>query len=334
MRRRRKTGKPGRRLLPRAVNGLTDPFLDLLDPGRQATGPRWLFRLVLLLSFVMFWVAFGTAETTYDVEVTGRSPFLIIAVLVAGPLLFVLIRPLPALMFSTATAFLLGALLPVLRSAPWPWLIVQGLIIFVLLFATAVRRPLREVIAAWALVVLLFWWGLPRHEADGWAVGLSLIALFGVLIGRLLNTRRDLRAQTEVSESERAQRVVLEERARLARDLHDIVAHHMSLVVVQAETAQFRVPQLGEAARDELLSISETARSALTETRALLNVLRQENTETENAPQPGLHLLDDLVETTRRAGVQLEVRITGDLSVLREGRSLADNPSLFLLTLP
>ncbi|GAB3247189.1 sensor histidine kinase [Kineosporia babensis] len=312
--------RPGR--VRRALVGASDPFVHLLDPQHRNPGPRWLLLLVMLAAFAMFWIAFGTAGTTYDVGVTGYAPFVFVALLVAGPLLFVLTRPLQALMFSVATAFVLGVVLPDAADAPWPWLVVQGLIMFALLFATGIRRSLPEALGAWFLTVLLFWWGLPRAEADGWAVGLAIIVLFGVLTGRLVRARQELRVQTEVSESERALRRVLEERARLARDLHDIVAHHMSLVVVQAETAQYRVPGLGDAAREELLSISETARSALTETRGLLSVLRQENTQAENAPQPGLHLLDDLVESSRRAGVDLEVRITGDLGVLREGRSL------------
>ena len=313
--------EPGR--VRRVLAAGTDPLLDLLQPdGPRA--PRGLLRLLVLVTFGLFWIAFGSAETTYDIDATGRGPLFFVSILVCAPLLLAVARPLPALMFSAGTAFVLGALLPVLNSAPWPWLVVHGLILFALLFASCVRGSLREAAGAWLLVTVLFWWGVGGGPAgNGWAAGLASIALVGVLSGRLLRAGMALRAQTEVSESERARRVVLEERTRLARDLHDIVAHHMSLVVVQAETAQYRVPGLDQAARDEMQSISETARSALTETRALLAVLRQENAQPENAPQPGLHLLPELVETTRRAGVQLDAQITGDVGLLREGRSLA-----------
>ena len=118
-------------------------------------------------------------------------------------------------------------------------------------------------------------------------------------------------------------RLVLEERARIARDLHDIVAHHMSLVVVQAETAGYRHPDLTDSARAELDSISNSARAALAETRALLAVLRNEDDEAEHAPQPGLGQLAELVEGARRAGqhVAADVRLDGD--DLRPGTSLA-----------
>ncbi|GAA3592493.1 histidine kinase [Kineosporia mesophila] len=283
----------------------------------------WPEPVVLVATFVMFWIAFGTAETTYDIHATGRGPMFFVALIVAAPLAFAVTRPLPALMFSVATAFVLAFTLPVLSNAPWPWLIVQGLVIFALLFSTAAQRSVRDTLGAWVLTSSLFYWGVQPNARSGWVVGLGAIALFGVLTGRLLRARQDLQAQTQVSEEERARRRVLEERAQLARDLHDIVAHHMSLVVVQAETAQYRVPDLGDAARDELLSVAETARKALVETRSLLNVLRREDASAPQAPQPGLHLLPELVESTRRAGVELHADLAGDLETLREGQSLA-----------
>jgi signal transduction histidine kinase len=321
-RRRRGKEHPKRRLLRRGVVALTDPVVDAVA-GNQPVVHRWVIRLLLLVAFGVFWIAFGTAGLHYDTDATSQGAMFFVALPVAGPVLFAYTRPLPALLFSVASAFVLVVMLPEAPgSPPWPWPVVHGLVIFALLFATAARRSLAEAAGAWLMVSLLFFWGVPE-QAPGWTAGLGALTLTGVLTGRLLRVRRDLRAQTEVSESERARRLVLEERANLARDLHDIVAHHMSLVVVQAETAQYRVPDLQEAARAEMLSISQTARSALTETRALLAVLRQENTEIQDAPQPGLHLLEELVETTRRAGVDVEARITGDLNVLREGRSLA-----------
>ncbi|MBT0769301.1 sensor histidine kinase [Kineosporia sp. J2-2] len=309
--------------LARGLAALTDPLLDrLVDSGRRPAR-RWQLRLVLLVTVALYWIAFGTAQLTYDTRVAGTGPMFFVALVIALPFAFVLTRPMPALLFSVASAFVLALVLPQEQRAVWPWEVVQGLIVFVLLFATGVTRTVREGAVAWLLTSALFWWGLPPGERGGWAVGLGAILLIGVLTGRLLRTRQDLRRQTEVSEVERDRRIVLEERARLARDLHDIVAHHMSLVVVQAETAPYRVPEIGDAARDELLSISGTARSALAETRALLAVLRQENVEAEDAPQPGLHRLGELIETTRRAGVRLDVDISGDLDGLREGRSLA-----------
>jgi hypothetical protein len=82
-------------------------------------------------------------------------------------------------------------------------------------------------------------------------------------IGSRLRAQHSLATQTERAEAERAQRAVLEERTRMARELHDVVAHHMSLIAVRAETAPYRLPGLPESARDEFSSLSEVAREAL-----------------------------------------------------------------------
>jgi signal transduction histidine kinase len=184
-------------------------------------------------------------------------------------------------------------------------------------------ETLQRAIGAWLITASLFYWGVPSDIQGGWVVGVTVVALFGLLAGRLIRTSRALARQAEVSSLEKSRRVVLEERARIARDLHDIVAHHMSLVVVQTETAGYRVPDLSESARAELLSIGESARSALTETRALLAVLRQEGQAAEDAPQPGLVQVHELVEAAQRAGVRLKAEIHGELDGLRPGTSLA-----------
>jgi signal transduction histidine kinase len=173
------------------------------------------------------------------------------------------------------------------------------------------------------VTVALYVYGVPGEQAAGWTLGVTVVAVLGLLVGRLARTNRALAAQAEVSEAERERRVVLEERTRIARDLHDIVAHHMSLVVVQAETAPYRVGDLSDGARAELESISASARSALAETRALLAVLRQEGDAAEHAPQPGVGDLGPLLDGARRAGVPIteDVRVSGD--ELRPGTSLA-----------
>jgi len=99
---------------------------------------------------------------------------------------------------------------------------------------------------------------------------------------------------------------VLEERARIARELHDVVAHHMSLIAVRAETAPYRLPGLPEAARAEFGSLSEVAREALTEMRRLLGVLRNDQ-PAALAPQPQLADLPELIDAARQAGVSVEL---------------------------
>ncbi len=119
--------------------------------------------------------------------------------------------------------------------------------------------------------------------------------------------------QETISEAERSRRTLLEERARIARELHDVVAHHMSVITVQADSAPYRIPELPEAAREEFGSIAASARESLAEMRRLLSVLRSDGGEGERAPQPGLDRLQQLVEATVRAGVPAELRLAADL---------------------
>ena len=93
------------------------------------------------------------------------------------------------------------------------------------------------------------------------------------------------------------------ERARIARELHDVVAHHISMIAVQAETARLATPGMPPHGARQLLAIGDTARTALTEMRRLLGVLREDtDTDTTRQPQPGLHQLVELVDDARASG--------------------------------
>ncbi|MEU0570581.1 sensor histidine kinase, partial [Nonomuraea sp. NPDC005983] len=118
------------------------------------------------------------------------------------------------------------------------------------------------------------------------------------------------------------------ERARIARELHDVVAHHISMVAVQAETARLAIPGMPDAGAQRLLAIGDTARAALTEMRRLLGVLR-EDAETDAAdrqPQPGLRLreLNDLLDESRAAsGTGTRLILRGSPVTLDPGVELA-----------
>jgi signal transduction histidine kinase len=126
---------------------------------------------------------------------------------------------------------------------------------------------------------------------------------------------RALTIQTEQAQLARADRAVLAERTRIARELHDVVAHHMSMLVVQAETAPFRVAGLSEPARAEFASMSQTARAALAEMRQLLDVLRADQ-PTGRQPQPRLADVADLVDSVRSAGAQVGLTAPTEMSVV------------------
>jgi signal transduction histidine kinase len=115
----------------------------------------------------------------------------------------------------------------------------------------------------------------------------------------------------------------MEERARIARELHDVVAHHVSMVAVQAETARLTTPGMPEEDQERLLAIGDTAREALTEMRRLLGVLRADaDGDAERAPQPGLGHLTELLEDARAAGTSVRLTVSGAVAPLPAGVDL------------
>jgi signal transduction histidine kinase len=125
-----------------------------------------------------------------------------------------------------------------------------------------------------------------------------------------------------VAESRRDQ-AVMEERARIARELHDVVAHHISMIAVQAETARLTTPGMPDEGRSRLVAIGDTARDALDEMRRLLDVLRaRDGSAPERAPQPGLARLDALVEAARASGMEVRLSVEGPSVPLPPGVDL------------
>jgi signal transduction histidine kinase len=143
------------------------------------------------------------------------------------------------------------------------------------------------------------------------------------------------RAQSEATENRAAREVIFgnlldhtarSERARIARELHDIVAHHISMVVIQAESARLTTPGMPATGAQRLSDIGDTARAALNEMRRLLGVLR-EDTQAEPAsrqPQPGLRQLNDLVDSARdSSGAATRLILRGRPVALDPGVELA-----------
>ncbi|TDC45658.1 sensor histidine kinase [Actinomadura sp. KC345] len=111
------------------------------------------------------------------------------------------------------------------------------------------------------------------------------------------------------------EQAVMRERARIARELHDVVAHSVSMIAVQAETAPYTMDDLSPEARAGYTEIAKTARDALVEMRRLLSVLRADATpepETANSPQPRLDRLPDLIDQHRGAGGEVDLAVHGD----------------------
>ena len=220
-------------------------------------------------------------------------------------------------------ALLLAPLVPAAWWGGWPWGPPQLLALLGAFCLAGVRQPRPVLWWMWALSLIPWWLWLTADVPDlnGPASATIIFTAAAIAvdsIGSRLRAQRALAAQTERTEAERARRAVLEERTRIARELHDVVAHHMSLIAVRAETAPYRLTGLSESARAEFGSLSAAAREALADMRRLLGVLRHDQ-PAGLAPQPQLADLPSLVDTARRAGVSVELSVPPALDQVPSG---------------
>jgi len=185
----------------------------------------------------------------------------------------------------------------------------------------------------WSTPILLFFLANALVPFDGGRVGIGSIGPFLLLVAAVLvgeSRRKQAEAVTALDATQAAmaesvrEQTAMEERAAIARELHDIVAHHLSVIAVQSETARLTSPKLSADARGRFEAIGATARNALTETRRLLGVLREDvDGEADRAPQPGLDRLGDLIDTARDAGSNVRLIMEGKVVPLPAGIDLA-----------
>ncbi|MGW1741549.1 sensor histidine kinase [Nocardia sp. NPDC001965] len=277
----------------------------------------WLDGAAVLTAVTLFSVAWPTLHLTHDVPWPIEP---LIAAFAALPVLLMRANALLGWSVSAASALFIAMAVPNLPGEQIPFQVVHIVALYFLVFAVALRSPLQLVAVVWGATSLLLGGALSAEgvDADPWAWPVSLggLIFIALLVRSLVRSRSELNRQTELSDLERARRTILEEKARIARDLHDVVAHHMSLVVVQAQTAPYRVTGVNDAARAEFESIGATAREALNEIRGLLGVLRSDGQLAEHAPQPTAGDLEALFIGAARAGVDLTWSVDGTLAAV------------------
>lgn len=300
-------------------------------PSRESllahASSRWVRRLpyVVACGFTLVLLP-STAQVLSDDFGLQGSWAGVLGVTQAAPLLLAVTRPLHA-WWVIFTADTVGALMLLAAGHtaghPWPWTPMAMVGYLVLCLALGLRESRRTLLAVWltTLVVSLALGFLSPAHSDGTNVLLIVLSGATLLLGAALRERaeaqRRLAEQETISETERARRTLLEERTRIARELHDVVAHHMSVISVQADSAPYRIAEMPPQACEEFGTIAATARESLTEMRRLLGVLRSESAQGERAPQPGLEQLDQLVEATVRAGVPAELHM--DVPAVEDG---------------
>jgi signal transduction histidine kinase len=220
-------------------------------------------------------------------------------------------------LFVAHTMFFFGTLLPLL------------LLTFTATRRLAVRGALLAVAGPLLLLVVV-----PLHQPDFdagdylfWAVVAGIAVTVGVVLRRLDDHRAALATALaeQVHDQELRERaLLLDERSRIARELHDVVAHAVSLMVVQAGAARLAVGLDDEEARAGMHAVEAAGRDALLDLRRLLSVLRPEEPSDEApAPAPGVALLPDLVERLRGAGLAVSVDVEGEPWRLPAGLDLS-----------
>jgi signal transduction histidine kinase len=273
-----------------------------------------------LMALAVAFAAAQVVEAALIDDAGVRAVTLAGAVVTAVPLAFAWRAPLRSLLAFDALC-LAGALLG--------GQLLQGTQVTVFLamtglFVLGLRGGARDLaVGAVATVVLLSATALIQGADGDVASGVAWVAIIPLgipaLLGRVLRSRnalnRRLDEQAEEIERNRAAReraAVLSERTRIARELHDVVAHDVSVMLVQAAAAKRTVPADPERARAAIAAVEETGREALGELRRLLGVLRRGDGELALAPQPSLDRIGSLVERMRAAGLPVELEMAGD----------------------
>lgn len=197
---------------------------------------------------------------------------------------------------------------------PWPWP-ATALVSYALLgLLLALRHPWPYAVVAWltgaAASILAAALRRPDWTAgslDSIIIATSIAAgmvLLGIGVRQLVHSRARVRHAEEANAQQSARTRELTERNRIAQELHDVVAHSMSVISVQATTAAYRLPDVGDDAGREFSSIADSSRRALTEMRGLLTILRGA-TDAPLVPQPTLTDVPALLDSTRQSGATI-----------------------------
>ena len=201
---------------------------------------------------------------------------------------------------SVESLFLVGlasaALLGNLRDARQAW---TGLAIVLAGIAAVVYNIPGRTTAELILI--------PVEFGIAWAAGFALR-----MRGEQAEAAEERAAQAEREREAGARVAVAEERARIARELHDIVAHSVSIMVLQVGAIRHKLPEMLAEDRDALKGVERTGRGALAEMRRLLGAMRRDGDGVELAPHPGVDRLDSLLEDVGRAGLPVRLHVDGE----------------------
>ncbi|KAA2260431.1 sensor histidine kinase [Solihabitans fulvus] len=263
---------------------------------------------------------------------SSNLPVLVPAALTGLPVLLAARRPLVAwrlsllliLVTPTLNAFFARQRIVEARLMEMPWTWTLTAVTALVLYRVSERYEPPVTTAVWLLTTVACWL-YPHHQPESVLVAIGSGGI--VLLGNAVRLRRlaesGQREQENRTAEEQSKSAVLEERARIARELHDVVAHHMSVLAVRADSAPYRLSAMPADVREEFVDLHRTAHEGLTEMRRLLGVLRTERDGSDTAPQPTLAQIDDLVTQYRKAGTSITMATTLGPEPLSAGVALS-----------
>jgi signal transduction histidine kinase len=271
--------------------------------------------LVAVTDVIVALICFGATNSTLTNQHPAHAAsgmILLISLALCAPLAVRSYLPLTAWCASALALFWVGGAFAPMGILP------GGVVVYVLcLYAVAVRCESWVVVTAGVVTAVggMLIYGQPTLTA-------FLIAAVPLLAGVVVRTRRGTTERLAVQERRHeGERALLQERQRIARELHDVVAHHMSVIAIQAEAGPYKVQDPPKELVDSFADIRASALSGLKELRRVLGVLRSDTQET--APQPGLDDLEELLESARSAGVTVTAGVSGTARPLPAGVDLS-----------
>ncbi|MEV6239959.1 histidine kinase [Lentzea sp. NPDC051838] len=277
-------------------------YRTILGPDRTRVLAKVLgrFRVPVHAALIIYgfvWAIIGSVEYV-DRVLPGGAPdrgdgwWVLIFVVTLVPYVLAIWSPLYAWRLAAPGFFFVSFLLPDERAAAFQYWTVIPVLIAVAAFYS---RPIVVTVALITMAIVPF--AEPQRAALAFYVPLIVAVVY--LFGARGRAEREL-------EEERGSKAALEERARIAREMHDVVAHHMSMVVVRCETAPYRLKGLNEEAEKEFAELGEAAREAITDMQRLLGVLRTNGQQPEREPQPGISRIPELTRPGDEAEVDVD----------------------------
>lgn len=295
-----------------------EPGMDLLAVVPFSTVNLWRMKK-------LSWVWLSTAVVCIALLAVGAPlntglyqmalPFSLgMAILHSASLGLTAARPIAGVLVSLVPLAVMPLVSNPVGAAPMPFSVVAIVTQILVICVAGLRSHWMVCAAAWLMSVgvgvMSNYWTMPHGQSEGAQINVVIFASVsgGLMVAAVVaqqwqHLRTELAAERTLSADEQSRRRLAEERTRIARELHDVVAHGMSVVVVQATTAAYRHPGLSDDLKQEFDDIAANSRRAMTEMRSMLGSLRNSEDGRALGPQPGFSDLPGLLTSARTAGV-------------------------------